>query len=175
MNHQELIERSHKQAVDKGFYVNPQPRAMRIALIGEELYEMLGAYRKGKVNPDFNDVEAMKQSFEVELADKVIRIYDFMGFEGIAYRNVKTKLFFTGELGEDILILNKALLRIRKGFDTPAYYPELNVSVVATKCTNQLLTLVLAFANLYNVDIEKYVMWKLDYNLNREYLHGKKF
>ena len=167
MNHQALIERSHKQARDKGFYENPQPRAMRIALIGEELYEMLGAYRKGKVNPDFNDVEAMKQSFEVEVADKVIRIYDFMGFEGIPYREMKPTLNFTMELGNDILILNKALLKIKKSFGHIGQYQDLTV--------NKLLALVLAFANLYNVNIEEYVMWKLDYNLNREYLHGKKF
>lgn len=167
MNHQALIERSHKQARDKGFYENPQPRAMRIALIGEELYEMLGAYRKGKVNPDFNDVEAMKQSFEVELADKVIRIYDFMGFEGIPYREMKPTLKFTMELGNDILILNKALLKIKKSFGHIGQYQDLTV--------NKLLALVLAFANLYNVNIEEYVMWKLNYNLNREYMHGKKF
>lgn len=167
MNHQTLIERSHKQACDKGFYENPQPRAMRIALIGEELYEMLGAYRKGKVNPDFNDVEAMKQSFEVEIADKVIRIYDFMGFEGIPYREMKPTLKFTMELGNDILLLNKALLKIKKSFGHIGQYQDLTV--------NKLLALVLAFAQLYNVDIEKYIVWKLDYNLNREYMHGKKF
>ncbi len=167
MNHQALIERSHKQAVDKGFYENPQPRAMRIALIGEELYEMLGAYRKGKLNPDFNDPESVKASFECEVADKVIRIYDFMGFEKIPYREIKPVLKFTGELGNDILVLNKALLKIQKSFGHIGQYQDLTV--------NKLLALVLAFANLYNVNIEEYVMWKLDYNLTRAYKHGKQF
>ena len=40
---------------------------------------------------------------------------------------------------------------------------------------NGILTMVFKFAEHYNIDIEKYVMWKLDYNLNREYMHGKKF
>lgn len=175
MNHQELIERSHRQAVDKGFYVNPQSRAMRIALIGEELYEMLGAYRKGKVNPDFNDLDAVKASFECEVADMIIRIYDFMGFEKVPYKYLRTKLRFTGEMGEDILYLNKALLKVKKGFEMPAYSNPDGISIGGIKYINQLLILVLAFAELYNIDIEKYVMWKLDYNLNREYLHGKKF
>lgn len=148
---------------------------MRIALIGEELYEMLGAYRKGKVNPDFNDPEAVKASFECEVADKIIRIYDFMGFEQIPYRNIRSKLKFTGELGEDILILNKALLKVRKGFNIPIYYPETGSSALVVKYINQLLTLVLAFAEIYDVDIEKYILWKLDYNLNRPYKHGKQF
>lgn len=174
MNHQELINRSHKQAVDKGFYENPQPRSMRIALIGEELYEMLGAYRKGKVNPDFNDPEAVKASFECEVADKIIRIYDFMGFEKIPYKNIKVKLKFTGRMGDDILYLNKALLKVRKSFNTPGYNLD-GISIAGINHTNRLLTLTLAFADLYKVDIEKYVMWKLDYNLNRPYKHGKQF
>ena len=73
MNHQALIERSHKQARDKGFWEKPLTEAMSLALINSELYEALEAIRKGRVNPDWSNTEAIKESKECEIADAAIR------------------------------------------------------------------------------------------------------
>lgn len=173
MNHQELIERSHKQAVDKGFYVNPQPVSMRLALIMSEIWEAFEAFRKGNINPDWTKPLEVKESFGVELADIVIRVFDFMGWKKCKYEDGEyIWLIYENPFGNDDGTNFVALHRVvDQAFKT--HVERTNEDFHAA--LNGILTVTYKFAQHYNIDIEKYVMWKLDYNLNREYLHGKKF
>ena len=163
MNHQALIERSHKQAVAKGFWEEPLTFDMAMALIISEIAEALEAYRKGRVNPDWNDTQAVKESFEVELADAIIRIYDWCGGNKLdvsAFPEHDTK--FTENEGKNFMILF--------GNVTSIYNDD-----AQTWSLNYLLSSLYKYAEYHNIDIEKYIMWKLDYNLSRPFKHGKQF
>jgi len=173
MNHQALIERSHKQARDKGFYENPQPVSMRLALIMSEVWEAFEAFRKGSLHPDWSKPLEVKESFGVELADIVIRVYDFMGWKKCEYQDLSPVWsVIVNPFGEDdgmnFITLHRVIDRAVKTHvettDEDFHAP-----------LNGILEFTFKFASHYNIDIEKYIMWKLDYNLNREYMHGKKF
>jgi len=173
MNHQALIERSHKQARDKGFYENPQPVSMRLALIMSEVWEAFEAFRKGSLHPDWSKPLEVKESFGVELADIVIRVYDFMGWKECEYQD-QSFIWFSNESpfglddGTNFVTLHRV---IDYAFTTHVETTDNDFNPPL----NGILTMVFKFAEHYDIDIEKYIMWKLDYNLNREYLHGKKF
>lgn len=165
MNHQELIERSHKQARDKGFWEKPLTFDMAMALIISEIAEALEAYRKGRVNPDWNDSQAVKDSFEVEIADAIIRVYDWCGGNDfIPEVEDKEMYWLKDDEGYNFMRLFE---------DCTIYHRQYRESGIIN--LESLLESFLSYTEFHNIDIEKYIMWKLDYNLNREYLHGKKF
>lgn len=163
MNHQQLIERSHKQAVDKGFWVKPLTFDMAMALIISEIAEALEAYRKGRVNPDWNDTQAVKDSFEVEIADAIIRIYDWCGGNNFTLKPVYQNLPFNENEGYSFMILFKECCMCWEDNSNDIHFFNILLGTLLSYCENK------------EIDIEKYIMWKLDYNLNREYMHGKKF
>jgi len=163
MNHQALIERSHKQARNKGFWNTPLTFDMAMALIISEIAEALEAYRKGRVSPDWNDAQAVKDSFEVELADAIIRIYDWCGGN-----NLELDVEFTNmpwqEDGYNFMLLFR---ECNYCWDQYHSHKEESFEI--------LLEVLLSYCKFKDIDIEKYIMWKLDYNLNRPYKHGKNF
>ena len=91
----ELVKEARTTAVEKGFYDDSFNVGEKLMLIVSELGEALEAARKDKYSPvgavdsvmdwwnDENFVEAfkdeIKDSFEDELADAVIRIFDLAG------------------------------------------------------------------------------------------------
>ena len=163
MNHQELIERSHKQARDKGFWNTPLTFDMAMALIISEIAEALEAYRKGRINPDWNDQDAVKNSFETEIADAIIRIYDWCGSKGYEVETETYVVPWKKNEGWNFMHLFTTL--------TSYWENEGDCEYSMEQCVNAILS----YTQYHKIDIEKYIMWKLDYNLNREYLHGKNF
>lgn len=94
----ELSKQVHQNNKDKGFYDIPTSTLERLALIHSEVSEALEADRSDKftkVNPrsvlgwadddvfnlDFKD--EIKDTFEDELADVIIRVLDLAGSKGI--------------------------------------------------------------------------------------------
>ena len=102
----ELCEEIHKVQVDKGFYEEKREMGTLLMLIVSELSEALEADRKnryakdkiGHINiSDANFVsefeENIKDTFEDEIADAVIRIFDLCGYLNIDLdRHVLMKL-----------------------------------------------------------------------------------
>lgn len=170
MSHQQLIERSHKQARDKGFWNTPLTFDMAMALIISEIAEALEAYRKGRVNPDWNDTQAVKDSFEVEIADAIIRIYDWAGGNDLSFDRLSdfdTIVAWTNDEGYNLMWLFNCV--------GETWNSTTDDMQRMSEGLHYILSDLLSYCKFKNIDIEKYIMWKLDYNLNREYMHGKKF
>lgn len=72
-------EKIHQWAQEKGFYAEPRPFAVAIALMHSELSEALEADRTK--SPD--DKLLMREGREVELADCIIRIMDTAAYCGM--------------------------------------------------------------------------------------------
>jgi len=163
MNHQQLIERSHKQAVDKGFWEQPLTESMSLALINSEIYEALEAFRKVRVKPDWNDTQAVKDSFEVEIADAAIRVYDWAGGNNLQVAVLNSVNFMFGvDEGCNFLMLNKEVNLVLAN-------EEKDIAL------SSVLTGLYSYAVHHKFDLLSYIMWKLDYNLTRAYKHGKQF
>jgi NTP pyrophosphatase (non-canonical NTP hydrolase) len=98
MNINETARNIHSMNVEKGFWENPRNKGELLMLVVSELAEALEADRKNRYslnNPkdlaalaneeDFNDAfsKHVKDTFEDEIADAVIRLFDMSAGLGI--------------------------------------------------------------------------------------------
>lgn len=115
MTIRELVDRAYDNATKKGFHDKEQSVAEMLMLIVSELGEALEAHRTGKVlnSLEFSQINGIviediysskegfekyiKDTFEDELADVVIRIADMCGYLGIDLeRHIKLKMVYNG-------------------------------------------------------------------------------
>jgi hypothetical protein len=184
----------------KGFWALNRSSAEILVLILSEMFEALEAERKSKsalkvqecldlIDDDgFKDffVENIKDSFEDELADTVIRILDMAGAWDIELetmylaptlrswpeQNLTLGLMqgsfysFQSCVLEFSFIINQI---IQKELQTTIPETEL------AKGANQMLCFVLAVAKHYRVKVWDHVKLKLAYNATRMHKHGKKY
>lgn len=79
-----LVKRAYENAKSKGWYEVPATVGDRIALMHSELSEALEEYRNGhKTTEVYPGVGGKPEGVPIELADVLIRIFDFSGNEGI--------------------------------------------------------------------------------------------
>lgn len=106
----ELAKEIHENAKSKGFYDEKKNIGEMLCLIHSEVSECLEADRKGKYtgfNPkvinniadndefEFNFKRSIKDSFEDELADIIIRVMDLAGYKNIDLEeHIKVKMRF---------------------------------------------------------------------------------
>ena len=78
------ISQIHQLAVEKGWWDKERPFPEIVALIHSELSEALEEYRKGYPPQGIYFGEDGKpEGIPIELADAIIRIFDYCGFAGI--------------------------------------------------------------------------------------------
>jgi len=78
----------YENSVKKGFWEGDRPFSETIALCHSELSEALEEARKGKKPTEIYFENGKPEGISVELADCVIRIWDYCGREGIDIEGV---------------------------------------------------------------------------------------
>jgi NTP pyrophosphatase (non-canonical NTP hydrolase) len=193
MNISELIKEAHRNAVERGFYENPGTIDDKIMLIVSELGEALEADRKNK-HADWKNYDRylkskekkqgenihhtsysvafnnnIKDTFEDEIADTFIRLFDFCGWQGI---EIKPQDFST--------------------MNSRCMFRFMDISSLLLLCTRVVAdmqdeekdkynAICCAFGYLFEIcaklkiDIEKHVIAKMAYNRTRPYKHGKAY
>ena len=181
LNLKELAEKIHENAKSKGFYDNKDHEffeATQVFEIIKEVAEFHEAYKKGKdgagdwylenpeeigASPVF--LACIKDTWQDELADIMIRLLDyaaFVGFELPQYKPTKTdQVLDNYELGNYC-------------FDWVLKLTDMAIEKVNWYMTESIYY-VLDFATMLNCNLEWHIQAKMAYNATRERLHGKKF
>lgn len=191
MNYNKLSQTAHAAAKANGWYDKVQPINTYLMLTKSELYEALDAFRGNKycTHPDlfilqeelniFYDIlgeshkkevisdfkENIKDTFEDEMADTVIRICDFCGWYGIELgpvKKIQTKP--KGRFDSDLVYLDKIITSTYDLTDKE----QIGMSFV------YLLGALESVAQVYNFDLEQHINLKLSYNATRGHKHGNK-
>jgi len=193
MNLNKLRDEIHDNAVKHGFWEGERSIAECLVLIHSEVSEALeadrnGKYAKGNIKPETiewmaktwekitfleNFILKVKDTFEDELADVVIRCLDLCGHLEIdvdkemehelsrnIFKNAKT-------IAEQLLELH---CWITYAVTDDSYGEEYSSSSIVG-----IIDVTMELAKLHNIDIEKHIELKMKYNETREYKHGKKY
>ena len=107
----------------------------------------------------------IKDTFEDEIADTVIRICDFCGWYKIELGEVKKlRTKPKGRFDSDLVSIDKLIT---------ANYDVVEKDVLSTSLTC-LLGILESIAQVYGFDLQQHILLKLDYNKTRGYKHGGK-
>ena len=112
VNINDICKRQHELMKAKGFFDNPRELGTLLMLIVSELGEALEADRTGRLsdieafestlNDDVNELQKIeafkmyvKDTFEDEIADVFLRLFDLCGYMGINIdKNIKYKMWY---------------------------------------------------------------------------------
>lgn len=176
-------DQAYKIACEHGFHDEERSIEHWKCLIVSELMEAVEADRKGKradirafnarqfvgrgskdvtVSYEYNFGLCIKDTVEDELADACIRIFDLAG-----YKNIDLDL--EAEKTPGI---------ISNGTFTESVYKTIHSLVgceLLSRCLILSLIRIFSIADNMNIDIEKHIRLKMEYNSSRPYKHGKKY
>lgn len=187
MNYNELSQQAHDNAVSKGFWEKELSEAHWLALVVSEICEAIEADRKGrradvsaftallddkkflkeKYTGTYAQVcfeDKIKDSLEDELADAMIRLFDYAGYLQIdftrlppcKYYRVFRRFTFTENAFGLIKGLAKEYICIEKRIQFALDY-------------------ISSWAGTMDIDLTFHVREKMKYNEGRESMHGKKY
>jgi len=180
MELKKLIKEHHKAMIEKGFYPDGEEKNLgeMLMLMISELSEILEADRnhsytdlkKVTHNPlllynfsqwKWNFEACVKDTFEDEVADVFLRLFDFCGYMKIKLEEpgIKPEILPVKNVGENLLVLTDHVVSIRF-VDYDSWAQTLYYSL---QC----------FAITYDVDYEKHILAKMEYNKTRPIKHGK--
>ena len=184
IDYNKLSQTAHEAALKNGWYEGEQVSInTKLALIKSEAYEAFEAFRKGEYcKYDTNSIFSLfddykldfaterfksliKDTFEDEIADTVIRICDFCGWYGIQLGEVKKlQTKSKGRFDSDLVYLDKIITSTYDLTDKE----KIGMSFV------YLLGAIESIAEVYGFDLEQHINLKLAYNATRGYKHGNK-
>jgi len=191
MNLNLLRDKVHENAVKHGFWEGERSITTCLALIHSEVSEVLDADRTNRHAGDLDAENGMlietlgwkewfesyiKDTFEDELADVVIRCLDLCGKHGIDLDGLieeeeeQEKSEATWFVGDN---------------DTPSRLCAIHWLISCTYRTaphstlhadmRDIISAVLELAKIEQIDIEKHIELKMKYNESREYKHGEEY
>lgn len=182
-NLNELAQKIHESNKLRGFDVSKDNIGQTLMLIVGEMSEALDAHQCGRFVPE-NSVECclttesiqiltdvferhIKNTFEDELADIVIRTLDFCAAFGVdvehAYK--RTCAFHYDNIGEMLLYCTEAITTYKKSSST---YGTMQSIYIAKP-----IKVVEKIAKFHDINLEKHIALKMRYNETRPYKHGK--
>jgi len=184
----QLIQDASKLAKEKGFWDKERNLYEVVMLIVSECGEALEAHRKGK-RADMSDWGAqyngcdmldtnermgfetwIKDSFEDELADVIIRIADLCGGLGIEPKFLEAQNDIEDNVGENLLAITMMLCasidfeRVK----VPKYR-------IDTEPLGLAVSMIYDLARKMNIDLDRHIKLKMQYNQGRERMHGKAY
>jgi len=195
MNIQKLIKENYEIAKSKGFYGDDTTLEDHLMGIVSEIGEAYEAHRLGKIFG--NNEKQLKQiysdlhlkestrglsgkeqyeislsgTFEDELADVFIRLFNLCGWLGINDVELLTEHLKTFKNWVSTLyIVNQSVSDIAM-----PYSDELPHNDVVVIYIRNIISFLLDHCKQNSIDIEKHIQAKMEYNKTREYLHGKQY
>lgn len=175
----------HAIALSKGFWETSQNKYEKLMLISSELGEALEADRKGRyANLHlYHDMEAkqkgkvtdafeqhVKDSFEDEIADVVIRCLDYAAYfklpimAGFREFDLNPRFENSVNRGEQLFYMTGLLALINSELQDPAMILRRFMYFMLWLCENR-----------WHIDLKKHIFLKKQYNKTRDKLHGKKY
>jgi len=187
MNIKKLIKENYEIAKSKGFYPDDSKIEDHLMGIVSELGKAYEAHRGGKfydtefgagflyafINGEVKKTigitlykDMVSGTFEDELADVFIRLFNLCGWLGIydiKLSKIKECRGYT-QMSQHLLAINGLLSEMQiDPEDTKESYIE------------TILSILLFYCGILNIPIEKHILAKMSYNKTREHLHGKKY
>lgn len=193
----ELAVYIYRGNVDRCFYDNntkPYFNIHQIYEIKKELGEMSEAHKKNKSyigsgrNYDWNSLstqdymrkfsEKVKDTYQDELADVVIRVLDLSGYKNLSLNDIDFNVPLSTDekdarINDNPYELSKRLFEIDRLVDT--VYIHYNDAVLLTNTINNILTACNRLAKDLVIDLEWHIAAKLNFNKRRLPYHGKKY
>ena len=183
MNLNELSKEIHQNAVDHGFWDEERDFGEIIALCHSELSEALEEARAGKpmfyfksyyspagyeIYTDMSEWHGEKpEGIAVELADCVIRILDWFGYKN---KNLPYSRFYDFSKTESFCrFISGCHVCLARAFEFEYDQDTWDKSMFG--CINGIYI----WAKQNNLNFDKIIHIKMDYNKTRPYMHGKKF
>ena len=183
-NLNELAHKIHESNKLRGFDVAQDNIGQSLMLIVGEIGEAMDAHQCGRfakaeyenINADMEDGVFsfafglfIKNTFEDELADIVIRTLDFCAAFGVdieqAYR--KTCISYYDNIGEMLLYCTDAITTYKK---SSTIYGTMQCVYIARP-----IHVVEKIAKFHDINLEKHIALKMRYNETRPYKHGKRY
>lgn len=174
-----LTREIHALAREKGFWDSERNRGELFMLMISELGEALEAHRKSLHTdwaafslPESDDAawkttfeRHIKDTFEDEIADTLIRILDYCGFAQLSLQQTEHIALPSQNIGEILLHITEQLLAAFRAPDDTTTAAHLS----------QAATLLLALSHANGFDLLAHIRLKLRYNATRARLHGKAY
>lgn len=165
---------SYSNSYDHGFWEDKDNRNKdeMVMLIINELSECQEAIRSNRIgiydfdtyNENTNgpfDIwykENVKGCIGEELADCIIRIFDFVTGWGLGHHDCVSTFSSKGNFSADLLQLVKIV-----------------ISDSESNLWHHSIHAIIEFANTWNIKLESHIVYKQRYNRSRPYKHGKLF
>lgn len=159
----ELQRKIYDNAASKGFHDKHRSDGEIIGLIHTELSEALEELRNGHQWDEIYYNETKPEGYLVELADAVIRVFDYFG--SIGYETEAPVL-----LGDISMHIKNFPAYCHKVVSKAYKYQR---DIIKPILLEDLIHVVYSFFEFHNKNLFDVIELKHNFNVTREYLHGK--